>query len=616
MRKIESFKVGGWLVEPELDQIGDGVETRGIRPLVMDLLIFLAKQDGRVASTEDIIDEVWPGKFITYGTVYNCVTELRRGLERDGDNQVYVENIPKKGYRLAAPVTGLTEGSDRDGTRRNAIRSTRMIGITATIMLLIGAVSVHIWSTRSDQNETLETTASDESLPLNESIAVLPFADLSPDGDHEYLSDGVAEEILNTLTQIPDLHVISRSSAFSFKGKNVPIPTVAKQLGVTHVLEGSVRKSGDRLRVDVQLIYAETDRVLWSKSYDRELRDVLAIQDEIAAAVLGGLIPSMQDEEPRTAEINAEAYTLFLQGRHINQQITLASIHQAEELLKQSLKIDPGYAPAWTELGNVYRRQSNAFGARPIEEGFRLSRNAIEKALTIDPEFGPAYAALAKIEVYYDWDFITALQHLRRARSLSPGDAAVVSSTAMLEKTLGRIDEAIALHQQSIGLNPVSSEEYSRLGLAYYSAHRHEEAAEALRFALSLNTGRLGAQYNIGLVLLAQGDASAALVAMEQESFEGLRLHGLAIVRHTLGETKASDVALQEFIEKYGGPAAYQVAQVYAFRGEINLAFDWLLQAYDKRDGGLTLMLLDPLIDNLRSDRRWEQLLEKVGLPH
>jgi TolB-like protein len=412
------------------------------------------------------------------------------------------------------------------------------------------------------------------------SIAVLPFLNMSDDPEQEYFSDGISEDILNLLAQIPEMRVTSRSSAFSFKGQNLDVPTMAARLNVAHVLEGSVRKSGNQLRIVAQLIEVETDTHLWSETYDRELKNVFAIQDEIAAAVVDVLKITLLGQEVKAAETDPEAYALYLQGIHFVKKADTENVKQAETLL-----------------------------------GNELARDAIQKALSIDPQYGPAYTALASVEMDYDWDFTAADQHLQQARALNPGDFVTLMKTAELNGTLGRIDEAVDLYRQAVNLDPVSWFGYAYLGASYYAAHRLDEAAETLRLAVSLNPGGYAAHYVLGLVLLAQGDAPAALVAMEQETGDIFRLVGMAIVQHALGDARAADAAINELIEKYGAGEIHG-ALVYAFRGEIDLAFATLERAYDARDPGLSSLLVMPLFANLYQDPRWEPFLEKMGLPH
>jgi TolB-like protein/thioredoxin-like negative regulator of GroEL len=437
---------------------------------------------------------------------------------------------------------------------------------------------------------------------------------MSDDASNEYFSDGISEEILNLLANVPELQVTSRSSAFSFKGQNMDIPTMAARLNVAHVLEGSVRKSGDQLRITAQLIDVVTDTHLWSETYDRELKNVFAIQDEIAAAVVGALKITLLGKEPKATETNPEAYALYLQARHFARQGTAESSKQAETLLKQALKIDPGFAPAWVELGRAYRSQAGLFGLRPYDEADKLSRHAYQQALAIDPQYGRAHAALALNEMNYSWDFVMASEHLQQALKLNPGDADNLRAAARLEQILGRTDEAIDLYRQSIVLDPLAG--HYGLGVNLYDAGRLEEAANSINMELSLNPGGASTQYRLGRVLLAQGNAPAALAAIKQEHDDGWRLAGLAVVQHALGDAGASDAALEELIERFSADMAYQVADAHAFRGEIDTAFDWLEQAYENRDTGMTNLLLDPLLANLRDDLRWEPLLDKMGLPH
>jgi adenylate cyclase len=458
-------------------------------------------------------------------------------------------------------------------------------------------------------------TAADEIVTTGrESIAVLPFVNMSDDPGNEYFSDGISEEILNLLADVPELRVTSRSSAFSFKGRNVDIPTMAASLNVAHVLEGSVRKSGDQLRITAQLIKVANDSHLWSETYDRELRNVFAIQDEIAAAVVDALQITLLGKEPKATETNPETYSLYLQGRHFARQNTADGMEQAETLLKQALEIDPDFAPAWESLSRVYFSQGAIFALRPIAEGAELARQAAQQALAIDPQHGGAYSALAIVEMFYDRDFVMANQNLEQALKLNPGDAGNVSNTATLKIMLGRIDEAIELQRQSIVLDPLYG--HTGLGRALYLGYRFEEAAESLQTALALSPNQARASSLLGLVRLAQGDAAAALVAMEQEPVDIYRLLGMAVVQHALGDAGASDAALKEMIERFATDGGYQVAEVHAFRGEIDDAFEWLEHAYANRDSGLTNLLLDPLLANLHDDPRWEPLLDKMGLPH
>jgi TolB-like protein len=452
-----------------------------------------------------------------------------------------------------------------------------------------------------------------------DSIAVLPFVNMSDDPSNEYFADGISEEILNLLARVPNLPVTSRSSAFSFKGQNLDIRTMAAKLAVAHVLEGSVRKSGNQVRITAQLIKVETDTHLWSQTYDRQLEDIFAIQDDVAGAVVDALKITLLGEKPKATETDPEAYALYLQARYLVNQLS-GEEERAETLLKQALEFDPGFAPAWYLLGIVYRLEAGGGGRLPFYEGYELARQTINKALDADPQYGPAYAGLAALEMEHGWDFAAAREYMQQALALNPGDADTLKNAGGLNRILGRQDDALDLYRQAAALDPLSYETYVWLGLSYARAGRLDEAADSARMLLSLNPKGAFAHFLLGLVLREQGNAPAALVEMEQETHGTFRLIGTAAVQHELGNAGASDAALQKLIECCGGgepPSAdYQIAQVYAIRGEIDHAFEWLEVAYDNRDGGLSGVATTRAFSILHDDPRWEPFLDKMGLPH
>ena len=275
----------------------------------------------------------------------------------------------------------------------------------------------------------------------DKSIAVLPFVNMSSDKDQEYFSDGISEELLNLLAKIPKLRVISRSSAFSYKGKDVKLAQVAQELNVAHILEGSVRKAGNKVRITAQLIEARSDTHLWSNTWDRELDDIFAVQDEIAAAVVEQLKITLLGEAPKAKEVNPEAYALFLQGRQLRRQGTPEGFEQAIALFQQALAIDPNYAAAWEQLAAVYVNQAGLRHA-PLEEGVRLAREAAAKALAIDPDFAPAHARLGWIAMTFDGDLAAAARHYEHALALEPANTDIIGNAANLAANLNRLDTA------------------------------------------------------------------------------------------------------------------------------------------------------------------------------
>ena len=443
------------------------------------------------------------------------------------------------------------------------------------------------------------------------SIAVLPFVNMSDDSANEYFSDGISEELLNLLAKIPEFRVISRSSAFSFKGKGFDIPTVAAKLNVAYVLEGSVRKAGNQVRITAQLIDAGSDNHLWSETYDRSLDNIFAIQDEIAAAVVAQLKVKLLGTAPTVRETDPQAYALFLKGRHFLQQRTPASYEQAQSLFQQVLAIDPDYAEAWSDLGVVYTLQVN-MSLRPINEGYPMARDATNKALAINPDHAPALSMLGIIVSDYENDLATAARYIERALQLEPANTSIIRRAAILSSSLGRLDQAIALTEFMLSRDPVNHTGHYVLGMAYYQARRWDDSIASYRTALNLNPGLSIAQYNIGVNLLMKGEPQAALEAMQLEDSVWGRI-GLPMAYHALGRKDDSDAALAALIRQDEQGSAYNIAYVQAYLGEADLAFEWLERAVVYKDAGMAEVMGEPLFANIHNDPRWLPFLESIG---
>ncbi len=443
----------------------------------------------------------------------------------------------------------------------------------------------------------------------DKSIAVLPFVNMSDDASNEYFSEGISEELLNLLAKIPELRVISRSSAFSFKGQNLELTEIAERLNVAHILEGSVRKAGNRVRITAQLIDAVNDRHLWSETYDRELTDIFAIQEGIAATVVEQLKITLLVEAPHVQEVDPEAYALVLQARHLTNQASAENFEQSIALYQQALAIEPEYAAAWDGLARNYAAQAN-YGLLPAAEGAALAREAAERALAIDPDFAPAHARLGWIAMVFDSDLAQAARHFERTLELEPANLA---NAAALLLSLDRLEEAIPLLEYVTARDPVDPIGHAYLGLFYLYADRWDAAIASYKAALRLSPDYIGARYRMGTALLMQGDATAALAEVEQESFEAFRLIGLAMAQHALGEAGASDATLAELIEKHEKGWAYNIAYVLAWRNEADRAFEWLDKAVEYADPGLSDTVVEPAFGNIHDDPRWLPFLESIG---
>jgi len=447
----------------------------------------------------------------------------------------------------------------------------------------------------------------------NQSIAVLPFVNMSDDASNEFFSDGISEELLNLLARIPDLRVISRSSAFSFKGKDLEIPEIAERLKVAYILEGSVRKAGDQVRITAQLIEARSDTHLWSQTYDRKLDDIFAIQDEIAATVVKQLKITLLGAFPKAQETDPVAYALFLQARHLGRQFTAESLEQSIDLYRQVLAIDPDYAPAWDHLSASYSNQAD-YGLLPVEEGYAKARAAAEMALTINPEYSGAYASLGWIAMRFDKDLARSARYYEQALALDPTDTANTRSAAVLIQNLGRLDEAIALNESANIRDPVNPVGYYNLGISYLLAGRWDDAISSFQTALRLSPGMIGAHNMIGTALLFKAEPEAALDQFSQEESDeqyGVKAQALAL--YSLGREQEFQGKLEELIERWGADWPSGVAQVHAYVGDADAAFQWLSRAIDQDEAGLNEQVLSPFFRPLHADPRWDRFLERVG---
>ncbi len=461
------------------------------------------------------------------------------------------------------------------------------------------------------------------------SIAVLPFVNRSASADDEYFSDGLADELLNVLAKIKGLRVVARASSFQFKGKSEDLAVIGARLNVATVLDGSVRKAGNRVRISVQLVKVSDSSHLWSETYDRTLDDIFAVQDDIAQSVVTELRATLLGEEADSAAsgqaraevaraakgrgTDPEAHRLHLLARHLIDRWNPEDLAQAVEHLNDALARDPGFALAWAELGAAYTIQAGRGWTRAAE-GLERAREATNRSLALEPELPEGLVVRAWIQMYHDWDWRGAQGSLARALELAPGDATALRRAGALVGNLGRLEEAIGLYRRAAEQDPLSGAARHNLGMGLLAADRFAEAETAFRQALELAPQRSGTRAYLALALLAQGRNAEALEQALREADENMRLWALAIVHHVMGHGPESDAALEELARKHAEEAAYQVAEVHAARGEVDAAFEWLERAYAQRDGGMAEMKISRPLRSLHGDPRWRAVLEKVGL--
>lgn len=466
-------------------------------------------------------------------------------------------------------------------------------------------------SGQAEFNTPAENDAANAAGPEDISIAVLPFVNMSDDASNEYFSDGMSEEMLNLLTKIPGLRVTSRSSAFSYKGKDFKIADVGRELNVSNVLEGSVRKAGNQVRITAQLIRVDGDEHLWSETYDRSLDNIFAIQDEIATAVVAQLKLKLFGGLPTVQKTKPEAYSLYLQALHFSNLLTPAAWEQSDELYKQALNIDPEYAAALAGLSRNYINLTG-YNLLPPGEGYAKATEAANRALAIDPLNAMALSNLGWIAMTRDSDLAGAAQYMQRALELEPTNLSLIRNSSALVKSLGRLDEAIALLEYGIVRDPVNPVSHLNLGQNYVMAGRLDEAIEAERTALSLSPGIGGAQYWLGEALLRKGEPAAALAAFQKEEDDEWRVKGTALALYDLGQISEFEVSFAELRERWGQRWPIEIAHVYAWIGKADDAFAWLEK--EKDVNGLGGVMVDNFFMHLHADPRWQPLLAEAGV--
>jgi TolB-like protein len=452
--------------------------------------------------------------------------------------------------------------------------------------------------------------------PPQKSIAVLPLLNESGDPKDEYFSDGLSEELIAALAQISGLKVIGRSSSFRFKDRKEEPKAIGEKLGVGTLLDGTVRKQGDRVRIVAELVNAADGIQLWTRTFDRDLKDIFAVQEEIAKAVAESLKVKLfgtQENPSQIATNNVEAHNAYLRGHFHLVRRNVEDFRKAIDYYDQAIELDPEYALAYAERAEAWTILGDLTGQRPT--AYPKARSDAEKAVAIAPALAEARAAVGFIRCFVDWNFADGLAELKRAKELSPPNPTANDLLARIIIYLGRFDEAERQARQAVELDPLSTVTQGNLARVLFYAGKLDEADAAARKAAELQPAGAGNHRWQVLIAAQRGDGPAALREAQLEPDEGYRRFELAVAQHVVGDREAADAALADLIAKAREGFAYQIAEVYAVRGEADKAFEWLQRSFDDRDAGMLGLLVDPLLRGLRDDPRYKNLVAKVGLP-
>jgi serine/threonine-protein kinase len=469
---------------------------------------------------------------------------------------------------------------------------------------------------RNKSTSTAQITAAPT--PSQKSIAVLPLLNESGDPGDEYFSDGLSEELIAALARIKGLKVIGRSSSFRFKDKKEDSKTIGKKLGVSTLLEGTVRKQGDQVRIVAELVKAADGSELWSRTFDRELKDIFAVQAEIAGAVATSLeLTLLGTDDTSTTNISTssvEAHNAYLQGHFYFQRRNLEDYRMAVGFFDQATRLDPDYALAYAERSEAWAWIGDLSSEQQKEAWAAAGRDA-EKAVAIDPDLAEAHAALGWVRFYIEWKFAEGLAELRRAQQLSPWNPTANDLMARVVVYLRQFEEAEKLARQAIELDPLAYQPRTSLARVLFTEGKLDEAEASGRMGVELQPTAAGCRRWQVFVAIQRGDGAAALREAQLEPNEGYRRFELALAQHTRGDRPAADAALGDLVAKDRNFLAYQIAEVHAWRGERDKAFEWLEIALDHHDTGMLSLLIDPLMRGLRHDARYNDLVAKIDLP-
>ena len=511
-----------------------------------------------------------------------------------------------------------TEAADAAGQRSRSAAWIYVVIIAGAIsigLFFIGRYTAQTPRPASDELRRGRQSQAATAIP-EKSIAVLPLINESGDPKDEYFSDGLSEELIAALAQIRGLKVIGRSSSFRFKDRKEEPKTIGEKLGVSTLLDGTVRKQGDRVRIVAELVNAADGIQLWTRTFDRELKDIFAVQQEIARAVADSLKVTLlgsPDNSIQMVSKSVEAHNAYLQGHFHFLRRNIEDYRKAISYFDQAIQLDPEYALVYAERSEAWSLLGDLAGERPTV--YPKARSDAEKAVAIAPGLAESHAALGWVGFFIDWKFAEGIAELKRAKELSPANPTANDLLARAIVYLGRLDEAERQARQAVELDPLSVATQFNLGRVLFYAGKLDEADAAGRKMAELQPSAASSHRWQVLVAVQRHDSETALREAQLEPDAAFRRFELTLAHYLRGEREAADAALAELIANSRDRLAYQIAEAYALRGDADKALEWLQIAFDNHDGGMLSLAVDPLLRGLREDPRYKNLVAKVGLP-
>jgi TolB-like protein/Tfp pilus assembly protein PilF len=571
----DQYEFGAYRLDEQGRMLFRQGERVALPPKVVDLLLALVQVADGVLTREQLLQHLWPNTVVEEGTLTSHVSVLRKALAEGTSGQEFIETLPKRGYRFVAPVKRSGAGVPESGSQRDM-------------------------------------------------LVVLPFENLTTGEKYDYFSEGLTEEMITELARLsPErLGVIARTSAMQFKSTTKSIEQIGRELGVSHVLEGSVRRAGERVRITAQLIRVSDETHLWAQSYEQSVDDVLEAQAKVARAVAHEIQVKLSPRDKQRLHpdnrrsINPQTYELYLRGRHFWYRRTEEGMRKSIECFEEALRYDPGFAAAYDGISDAHTMLA-CRGITPVAESFHKAKAAARQAVRLEPELGEGYASLAHVRLH-DWDWVGLESDFRRSMELDPGYAIAHYWYAEYLMAMGRTAEALARVQHSWELDPLNSVINASVGMVHYLAHDYDGALVALRRGLEVDPSHYVSHLRVGLVCLQKNLANEAIAAMRQAvrhsggSTEALA--GLAQAHGVAGDTPAMAKIVEELAEsghRYVSP--YNVARVYGAMGDKQRALEWLERAYQEHNPDLIELTREPSFAGLRSDAKFRELMSRIG---
>src|SRR6266851_1377424 len=586
------------------------------------VLAALLEHPGEVVTREELRQRLWPADtFVDFDVSLNgALKKLRFALGDAADSPTFIETIPRRGYRFIATVKPVTvDFVNRSGPAWAGGLSWPQAAKMSLIALAAAAAILVVW--RLDwRARSLAKTNSQTNI---QSLAVLPLENLSGDPSQDYFADGMTDELITNLGQIGSLRVISRTSVMQYRGVHKPLPQIARELNVDTIVEGTVVRSGGQVRITAQLIQASADKHLWAQSYERDLKDVLGLQREIANAIakhVGSTLAPPQIRLGSGRPTSPEVYESYLKGEYFLNRFTPDSIRKAADYFQQAIEKDPNYAPAYTKLAGCYQILSN-MGTIPKRVAYPKAKLLVAKALELDPQFAAAHAVRGWSLLLYELDFATAGAELKRAVELNPNGVEGHQGLGDYYATMGQLQESVLEVERARELDPLASIVNSDLCTMLFFARRYDEALAQCKANLDLDPNSVRALWFIGDVYAAKGMNSEAVSTFLQAMQLGGAPPGMIAAAKTgardsglKGYWKALTPFLPENVAN-GNLEPFDAAVGYAYAGDADMALRSLEKAVEARCYGITYLAVNPMFDELRSDPRFVSLLRRIGLP-